>query len=385
MIVDRLELADFRNIAGLTWSPSPGLNLILGRNAQGKTSLLEAVYVLAATKSHRTHKDTEWVRFGASACRVVARVMKGDPPDPIDLDMAVAAAGGASDGERKRVRIDHAAVPRTVDLLGHLVAVLFSSTDIDIVRGEPGERRRYMDFAIAQTSPRYALALGAFRRTLEQRNRLLKDLRRGGGGADSLEAWDAALVTHGARLIERRRHFLDRLAPHAARVHAELTDGAETLVVGYRPSVAVPEGAPSESIAEAFLAALERLGREERQRGTTLCGPQRDDIVLSVGADPASAVDVRTYGSQGQQRTAALSLRLAERAAAEAETGETPVVLLDDVLSDLDEYRRSKVLELSLRSGQAMLTATDTQALPPGAVASAARWRMQAGELEPFR
>jgi DNA replication and repair protein RecF len=382
VIVDRLELADFRNIVQLAWSPSPGLNLVLGPNAQGKTSLLESVYVLATTKSHRTRKDSEWVRFGAPACRIVASVVKGDPPDPVQLEVAVAASGAAMEGDRKRVRVDHVSVPRTTDLLGHLVAVLFSSTDIDIVRGEPGERRRYLDFAIAQTSPRYALALGAYRRTLEQRNRLLKDLRRGAGGDDSLGAWDAALVTHGARMIERRHHFVRSLAPHAARIHEQLTDGAETLVVGYRPSVSVDDGADAARISEAFLEQLARLSREEKQRGSTLAGPQRDDLSLCVGKEAGAAVDVRTYGSQGQQRTAALSLRLAERAAAEGETGDTPVVLLDDVLSDLDEYRRSKVLEMSLSAGQVMLSATDTQALPPGAVASARRWRMQGGVLE---
>jgi len=381
VFVDRLELADFRNIAALDWQPARGLNLILGPNAQGKTSLLESLYVLATTKSHRTHRDIEWVRFGAPAARAAAEVVKGDPPDPIRLEIAVAGAGGGTDGDRKRIRIDSVLASRNTDLLGNLVAVLFASTDIDIVRGEPGERRRAMDYAIAQTSPRYALALGAYRRTLEQRNRLLKDIRRGAADAGSLGAWDAALVSHGARLIERRRRFVQRLAPHAARIHAELADGAETLVVRYRPSFALEDSWGITEIADAFHQTLERVSRDERQRGTTLAGPQRDDLGLSVGLEPTQVVDVRTYGSQGQQRTAALSLRLAERAAATEETGEVPIVLLDDVLSDLDEFRRSKVLELSLSAGQAFLTTTDTQALPPGAVASATRWRMRAGVL----
>ena len=383
MHVTRLELFDFRNYAHLRLDPAPGLNLLVGPNAQGKSNLMESLYALATTKSARAGRDGEMVRFGAEACRVVAeiaRVQNGD----VTLELAIGAPGAQGiGGERKIVKVNNGKQGRVTELIGQFNAVLFSSVDLDIVRGEPESRRRFLNYEIAQVSPRYVLALAGYKRALEQRNRLLKDVRWGHAGVESLDAWTTQIVEQGAKLIERRRAYLHKLASHAAEVQSSLTHGGEFLAVEYAPSFPLAPGdITTDEAADAFAAALTLVRRDEIQRGTTLLGPQRDDLCFRVGVDEARAVDVKTYGSQGQQRTVALALRLAERRLIEEMVGEPPVVLLDDVLSDLDETRRAQIFALALDGGQTFLTTTDLAALPPEAIARAAVWNVRAGVVE---
>ena len=383
MQVTRLELTDFRNYATLQWEPAPGLNLIVGPNAQGKTNILEALYALATTKSHRARRDTDLVRFGAEAARIVAEVSRQGQGDAL-LEIAIAAPAGTGSvgGEKKIVKFNHGKQARVTDLIGNFNAVLFSSTDLDIVRGEPEERRRFLNYEIAQVSPRYVLALAAYKRALEQRNRLLKDVKYGATGIESLDVWTTGIIEHGAKIIERRRAYLDKLATHAAEVHRTLTDGGESLTLEYLPSFPLEPGlVTAEDAAAAFKNALAAVRRDELQRGTTLLGPQRDDLLFRVGPDPITATDVKIFGSQGQQRTAALSLRLAERRLIEEMVGEPPVVLLDDVLSDLDEHRRAQIFILALSGGQTFLTTTDLKAMPSEMVAQARVWQVKAGSL----
>ena len=382
MRVTQLELHHYRNYPQLKIEPASGLNLLIGPNAQGKTNLLEALYVLATTKSVRAGRDSEMIQFGADACRIVAHVAR-DKQGAIELELAIGSPTATNiGGERKLVRINNGKQARVTDLIGNFNAVLFSSTDLDIVRGEPEDRRRFLNYEIAQVSPRYVLALAQYRRALEQRNRLLKDVRWGHAGTDSLDAWTAQIVEHGAKLVERRRAYLDKLSAHADTVHRALTEGKETLIVEYGCSFALrPETITDIEVADTFRDALTALRRDEIQRGSTLLGPQRDDLCFRVGETPESAVDVKTYGSQGQQRTVALSLRLAERQLIEEMVGEPPVVLLDDVLSDLDESRRAQIFALALSGGQTFLTATDLAALPPHAIEKATVWNIQKGAV----
>ncbi|WP_395139364.1 DNA replication/repair protein RecF [Armatimonas sp.] len=365
MHVSRLELTDFRNYERLEFNPGTGLNVLVGPNAQGKTNVLEALYALATTKSHRTSRDTELVRFGAPLARVSAEVQKlGDIE--YDLELAIGAGGIGTSG--KLVKLGGSKQPRLTDLLGHLNAVLFASTDLDIVRGEPDERRRFLNYEISQLSPRYALALASYRKALEGRNRLLKDFKHGHGDVASLEAWTVPVIEHGSKLIERRRAWLTRLTALAAPIHQSLTAGLETLEVVYQASFPLL----SESVLEAFAAALKNARREETARGVTTLGPQRDDLTFRIGPPGGLLLDARTYGSQGQQRTVALALRLAERQLIEETVGEPPVVLLDDVLSDLDESRRNQIFALSLTGGgQTFLTTTDLGPIPLDAVRNA--------------
>ncbi len=381
MRVTRLELFHFRNYVSLRLEPGPGLNIFVGPNAQGKTNLLESLYALATTKSARAGRDSEMVGFGADACRIVARIARETASGDVELEMAVASATGSGVGaERKIVKINHGKQPRVTDLIGSLNAVLFSSIDLDIVRGEPDERRRFLNYEISQVSPGYVLSFGAYKRALEQRNRLLKDIRWGHAGPESLSAWNEQIVRHGAKLIERRRAYLDKLAHHAAQVHQTLTENAETLIVEYAPSFPLGDAVTGDDVTHVFNERLGAVRRDEMQRGTTLIGPQRDDVRFRVGADASGAVDVKTFGSQGQQRTVALSLRLAERRLIEEMVGEPPVVLLDDVLSDLDEKRRAQIFALAIESsGQTFLTTTDLSALPREAINKAAVWNVRAG------
>lgn len=381
MRVSRLELFDFRNYSQLRLEPGLRLNVLVGPNAQGKSNLLEALYVLATTKSLRAGRDGEMVRFGADAGRIVADVAR-DRAGDVQLELAIGAPGATNIVERKIVKINHGRHARIADLIGNLNAVLFSSVDLDIVRGEPEERRRFLNYEIAQVSPRYVVALAAYKRALEQRNRLLKDVRWGHADTASLEAWSQNIVEHGSKLIERRRAYVDKLSVHAADVHGKLTGGRETLVIEYGPSFALSEAVvTADEVADVFARALAGVRRDEIQRGTTLLGPQRDDLCFRVGADKESAIDVKTFGSQGQQRTVALALRLAERRLIEEMIGEPPVVLLDDVLSDLDESRRAQIFALALGGGQTFLTTTDINALPREAVDNAAVWKVEAGTV----
>ncbi|WP_309697675.1 DNA replication/repair protein RecF [Armatimonas sp.] len=365
MHVSRLELTDFRNYERLEFNPGTGLNVLVGPNAQGKTNVLEALYALATTKSHRTSRDTELVRFGAPLARVSAEVQKlGDIE--YDLELAIGAGGIGTSG--KLVKLGGSKQPRLTDLLGHLNAVLFASTDLDIVRGEPDERRRFLNYEISQLSPRYALALASYRKALEGRNRLLKDFKHGHGDVASLEAWTVPVIEHGSKLIERRQAWLERLTALAAPIHQSLTAGLETLEVVYQASFPLL----SESVVDDFAAALKNARREETARGVTTLGPQRDDLTFRIGPPGGLLLDARTYGSQGQQRTVALALRLAERQLIEETVGEPPIVLLDDVLSDLDESRRNQIFALSLTGGgQTFLTTTDLSPIPLDAVRNA--------------
>ena len=383
MRVTRLELYDFRNYTLLKLEPGAGLNIVVGPNAQGKSNLLESLYVLATTKSTRAGRDGEMVRFGADACRIVADVSRESNGD-VELELAIGSPTATNiGGERKQVRINRGKQSRVTDLIGSFNAVLFSSTDMDIVRGEPEDRRRFLNYEIAQVSPRYVLALAQYRRALEQRNRLLKDVRWGAASVESLDAWTAQIVEHGAKLMERRRAYIGKLAAHAADVHASLTGGRESLVVEYALSFDLTAQAiTAPDVADEFRAALGTIRRDEIQRGSTLLGPQRDDLCFRVGVDSESAIDVKTYGSQGQQRTVALSLRLAERRLIEEMVGEPPVVLLDDVLSDLDESRRAQIFALALSGGQTFLTTTDLSALPPEAVSIATVWQVEEARVE---
>jgi DNA replication and repair protein RecF len=381
MRVTHLELFDYRNYTRLDFTPGAGLNVLVGPNAQGKTNLLEAIYVLATTKSHRTRKDTDLVRFGAEACRVVASVESQTRGETI-LEIAIASGRVKTLAERKLVKVNHGKQPRMMDLLGHLNAVLFASTDLDIVRGEPDERRRFLNYEIAQVSPRYVVALAQYKKTLEQRNRLLKDAKYGRVDSASLVAWDGLLIEHGSRLMERRSSYLETLSQHASALHQSLTDGNEFLSLAYDPAFSVKDAKGLEEISRRFEIALERVQDEERHRGTTMTGPQRDDMTFRLGPNELSLVEARTFGSQGQQRTAALSLRLAEQRVLEESTGETPIVLLDDVLSDLDEKRRAQIFALALSGGQVFLTTTDLEALPNTVLEHASIWGIKNATLE---
>lgn len=373
MEVSYLELNNFRNYETLAIEPGKGLNIFVGENAQGKSNLLESLYVLATTKSMRASRDTELIRFASPSARVAARVAR---EKEIDLKIELFL----STTEKKAARINGARHTKMAQVIGQVNAALFESADLEIIRGEPSIRRRFLDLEVAQTSPRYVQALAAFRKSLEQRNFLLKEIRdrRARPGArETLSAWNMQLATHGAVLMERRREFLGRLAILAAEVHRSISEGRDELTIAYQPSFQIEGVLGTDTIRDCFLAQLSRLRLEEEARGMTLVGPQRDDIQFLVNGQES-----RLFGSQGQQRTIALSVKLAERQLIEELVGEPPLLLLDDVLSDLDDIRRAHLFHYTAQAGsQTFVTCTNIRAFPKSVLENAAIWQVVEGRV----
>lgn len=373
MRVTALRLEGFRNYAGQTLAPGPGLNILVGRNAQGKSNVLESLYVLATSKSTRASKDTDLIKFGEGSGRIRARIERERSPE-LSLEYIFSLT------EKKAALVNGTRHTRLAEVIGQFNAVLFDSGDLEIIRGEPALRRRFLDLEIAQTSPRYITALGSFRKSLEQRNRLLKELRMERGGytlRDSLGVWNHQVAIHGSRLMERRLLFVERLASIAAGIHESLSDGRDRLRLQYVPSFPLDGLDEGAAVQERFLEVLASDSAEELARGVTVHGPHRDDLAFMVNGQ-----ECRLYGSQGQQRTVALSLKLAERQLLEETVGEPPVLLLDDVLSDLDDVRRRHLFDLTAVSGsQTFLSCTNLRSFPAEVLTAATVYTVIGGEL----
>jgi DNA replication and repair protein RecF len=370
-----IDLLNFRNYESLHLVPDGGLNLITGANAQGKTNLLEAIYLLATGRPLRAGKEEELIRWGMNEAHVHARIHRQQ-----SLDVEVEARLSRS---QPRVMLVDGQAYRAAMALGQFNVVVFSAMDLEVVRGQPADRRRYLDVEISMFSPAYGRALAGYRRALEQRNRLLKSIRESGSLTpsvlDLLDAWDEQLVRFGSSIMIARERFINALRPLAQVAHAELSHGRETLDICYVPSVGgISE--EREQTAECFRLQLRQLRNEELQRGTTLLGPQRDDLMLFVDGKEA-----RTYASQGQQRTVVLSLKRAEFELVLQERQEPPIVLLDDVMSDLDDLRRAQLLRMALQGAQAFITATSAEAFPKEILTVARMYRVVSGRLEQAR
>jgi DNA replication and repair protein RecF len=402
----QLKLRRFRNYAELDFTPGEGINILYGANAQGKTNVLEALSLLATTRSLRASRESELIERDADIATVVAEVDR-EREGSAELQVSV------FQGDKKEVRVNGSKRARVVDLLGQFNAVFFGSIDLEIITGEPADRRHYLNVEISQISPRYVYDLGHYKRVLAHRNRLLRDLRERPRPPQEcgLDIWNEQLVRYGAPIFEKRQFYVSRLAPLADEIHRELSDGREGLEVRYLPSLVLPEeqnaairvseplqeerylaeaaasaaASPRkpavcrvEAIAEVFRAAMQRMEQEEARRGTTLLGPQRDDLAFYI-----NGADARLYGSQGQQRTVALALKLAEFRLIEDFVGEPPVMLLDDVMSDLDDTRRRHLLHWVQRRCQTFITCTNLRSFPKEILAEATTFRVVAGTVTP--
>lgn len=353
MILRHLSLQQFRNYGSLRQEFSPALNVLIGSNAQGKTNLLEAIYLLATSKSMRGSKDVELICWDRPAAVVTGEVLR-DKANDLDLEVALSRT------EKKSLVVNTQRVTRAMDFVGQLKAVSFSASDLDVVRGEPSRRRRFLDLEISQLSPSYCHALGCYRKVVEQRNRLLKQMRDRSMRPiveETLGVWTDQLISYGSKMMERRRQFITQLEEFARPIHAVMTDQRERLTVAYHPTFPCPE--EPEAIQEALRTALSEMREEEYRRQVCLVGPHRDDISLLVNGR-----DVRTFGSQGQQRTVALSMKLAEVELMRDLTGESPVCLLDDVFSELDARRRAHIFDVTLGTCQTFISTTDLELLP---------------------
>lgn len=346
MYIHTLSLFNFRNYEHLEIKPFNGLNALVGMNAQGKSAVLEAMYLLATSKSHRTSRDADMIRIGENFSRVYGEVSRSSRNDVV-LEVAL------SRSEAKSVKINKVRHPKIGDIVGQLNAVIFSNSDIEMVRGEPSLRRRFLNLEISQVSPQYIYALGRYKRVLDQRNNLLKDLKANKIQKPDMQAWDTQLAQYGSSIIARRAKFIGFLAESAARIYSGLTDNLEELKVGYKPNMDPGPTDNEAEIAERFVKNLTSRRELDILRGTTTVGPHRDDITLSV-----NDLSAKEFASQGQQRSIAIALKLAEIDLMEDSAGESPVVLLDDVMAELDDARRSKVLEVTMNRCQTFITTT---------------------------
>ncbi|MEN6612526.1 MAG: DNA replication/repair protein RecF [Armatimonadota bacterium] len=369
MHIKTLNLTNFRNYENLEVKPDNGLNVLVGMNAQGKSAILEAIYLLATSKSHRTSRDMDLIRLGESVAWICAEVVRSERNDAL-LEIALSRT------EPKTVKINKVRHPKIGDIVGQLNAVIFSNSDIEMVRGEPSLRRRFLNLEISQVSPQYIYALGRYKRVLSQRNNLLRDIKASKIQSADIDAWDSQLVEYGSAIISRRAKFIGFLAECAANIYSSLTDNTEELKVTYKPNIDPASLHSEKEIAEKFANAL--IGRRyiDIMRGTTTSGPHRDDMALSVNGMAA-----REFASQGQQRSIAIALKLAEIDLMLDSAGESPVVLLDDVMAELDDARRAKVLEVTLGRCQTFITTTSLDEIDKSATDKARVFNVCAGKV----
>ena len=334
MIMKALELSDFRNYEHLELSFDSGTNIFYGNNAQGKTNILEAVFLSSTTKSHRGTKDQDMIRFGCEEAHIRTCIEKNRTETTVDMHLRK--------NKTKGIAIDHQKIKKAAELLGLLNVVFFSPEDLNIIKNSPAERRRFVDMELCQLDGFYLYNLNHYNKIVGQRNKLLKDLYFQPSLKETLSVWDTQMVSFGKKIIERRQMFTEQLNEIIFDIHKRLSGGMEELRIEYLPNTS------AERLEEELTASIDR----DMKWKMTTTGPHRDDFLFT-----ANGVDIRKYGSQGQQRTAALSLKLSEIELVKKLTKDTPVLLLDDVLSELDSNRQNYLLD-TIGDIQTLITCT---------------------------
>lgn len=337
MIIESIELKNYRNYGELHMDFSPGTNILYGDNAQGKTNVLEAVYVCSTTKSHRGSKDKEMIRFDQEESHIKMCVRKLDVPYRIDMHL--------KKNKPKGIAINGIPIRKASELFGIVNVVFFSPEDLNIIKNGPDQRRRFMDLELCQLNKLYVRALVQYNRVLLQRNKLLKELNFHPEYEETLDIWDMQLIQYGRELIRCREEFVGKLNDMVQKTHSQISGGRENLVLSYEPNVT----------AERFEEKLCFCRETDVKMRTTTTGPHRDDISFLV-----DNIDIRRFGSQGQQRTAALSLKLSEIELVKELVRDYPVLLLDDVLSELDGGRQEQLLA-GIKEIQTMITCTGVE------------------------
>ncbi|MGO4457581.1 DNA replication/repair protein RecF [Streptomyces sp. M-16] len=375
MHVSHLSLADFRSYARAEVPLAPGVTAFVGPNGQGKTNLVEAIGYLATLGSHRVSSDAPLVRMGADRAVVRAAVTQGERQQLVELEL--------NPGRANRARINRSSQVRPRDVLGIVRTVLFAPEDLALVKGDPGERRRFLDELVTARSPRMAAVRSDYERVLKQRNTLLKSAamarRHGGRSMDlsTLDVWDQHLARAGAELLAQRLDLIATLLPLADKAYEQLAPGGGPLGLAYRSSAGEPvdsgEARTREALYEVLLAALSEVRKQEIERGVTLVGPHRDDVLLRLGELPAKG-----YASHGESWSYALALRLASYELLRSE-GTEPVLILDDVFAELDARRRERLAELVAPGEQVLVTAAVDDDVP--AVLTGTRFAVSGGEV----
>ena len=334
MIVKSLKLKNFRNYDLLNLEFDPTTNIFYGDNAQGKTNILESIYLTGTTKSHRGTKDRDLIHFGEEEAHIETIIEKRGIPFHIDIHL--------KKNSPKGIAINKIPIKKASELFGIINIVFFSPEDLNIIKNGPAERRKFIDMELSQLDKLYLNDLSNYNRIVNQRNKLLKDIFDRRDLADTLDVWDMQLVHYGKKVIERRELFIEQMNDIIGNVHEKLTGGKERLELIYEP------GVKKELFEESLFKNRER---DMRMKSTSI-GPHRDDICFMCGD-----FDIRKFGSQGQQRTSALSLKLSEIELVKQEVKDTPILLLDDVLSELDKHRQNYLLD-SIKDVQTLITCT---------------------------
>lgn len=399
MIIQHLSLSGFRFFQRLELSFPSHINMIVGRNAQGKTSVLEAIHFLSLLTSPLAVHDREMVNFreveeDIPVGRVTADVIKKETPHHIEARLILTKNGNANLRLRKEVLID-GVQRKLLDTVGFFNSVLFLPQMTRIIEDGPSERRKYLDRTISQANPDYVRALATFNQAITRRNALLKQLGEQGGSADQLVYWDELIAESGALIVLHRTRTVDEMNAAIQRRHTKLTNGLELSELRYLPSLDEDyiegildrqpglmdaSGALREmdvgQIKVMYLEKLKILRNEEIRRGVTTIGPHRDDLLFS-----ANGIDLGVYGSRGQIRTAVMALKLAEVQWLEEKTGEVPVLLLDETLAELDEQRRGQLLAELAANSQSIMTTTDLDLFDPNFVAQCVVWHLEDGTI----
>ncbi len=356
MKLNELRAKGFRNLAETVYEPGEGVNVIFGENAQGKTNLLEAIWLMSGLKSFRGAKDQELIAFGAPFAKLKATYENAVRENRAELTIA----------DKKTAVLNGVKLGSAAGFLGKFSAVVFAPSFLSIVKSGPEERRRFLDASVCQLRPAAAASVTEFSRLLKQRGALLKDVQIEASLYDMLDVLDERLAAVGDRIVEQRKEYLTRLTPKVGEIYRGLSGGREEITLRY---VGTCDG------EENFASLLKKNRREDLLSKTTTGGPHRDDLEILI-----NGVSARAFGSQGQQRSAALALKFGESAVLQAETGETPVILLDDVMSELDAYRQDFILN-HIKDRQVFITCCDPEAV--GRLSGGTRTKIEEGRIVP--
>lgn len=340
MFIKRIKLKQFRNYQDLDVAFQKNVNIIIGRNAQGKTSLIESMYVLSTTKSHRTSKDQQLIYFNEDFARIEANINREQ--DDFELSLSISKKG-------KKANYNGIVQKKLSDYVGKLIVVLFAPEDLSLVKGGPQYRRRFLDMEIGQLSPTYLYHLGQYSKLLKQRNELLKQLRHQRNNELFLEVLTEQLIPHATFIVTKRIEFLEKLQQFAKNIHGDITQSQEEIAFSYNNSF---KDCPLEP--DRMFQLYKDAFASDIQTGSTSFGPHRDDFVVTI-----NGINTHQFGSQGQQRTASLSIKLAEIELIYSVLDEYPILLLDDVLSELDDARQTQLLNTIKNRVQTFITTTN--------------------------
>ncbi|WP_430884517.1 DNA replication/repair protein RecF [Fusibacter sp. JL216-2] len=369
MHIDQLVLKNYRNYEQASLELSPKLNIFIGNNAQGKTNLLESIYVTGFGKSFRTNRDKDLVRMNEDQAHVRVHGIKAYTDVTVDFRL--------NKQSEKDIRVNGNRLQKRSDLFGALNIVLFSPEDLRLIKEGPSERRKFIDRELSQMSPRYCQALMEYMRIMGQRNELLKQIPYKKSMESMLPVWDEKLAKAGTDVIMRRFKFIKRLSEIAYDIHSGITDEKEELKIEYLSNISVKNDLEYDTIYMAFEERLKATVDRDIKRGYTSVGPHRDDLGIFV-----NEIDIKQFGSQGQQRTAALSLRLSEIEIIREEVGEYPILLLDDVMSELDSRRQNDLIR-TMRDIQTIITITDVESINDAYIKEARIFHVDQGSASP--